>query len=458
MHEFTGSVQFFVGTGTLDDQLLTMEWKKEVQMNKCLCALVLILSAAGAREELVRGNVIFLHPDGTGLSSWNIARILFKGPDGTLNWDRIPHVGFYRSHMENSLTASSHSGATVHAYGVKVKQDSFGMNGKEPLTALSGTKMSIMQEAMDAGIRVGIVNTGSVVEPGTAVFVASSESRGNSQEITKKVLASGADVIFSGGEEWMLPKGVKGVHAAFGRRTDGSNLIKKAKQRGYIVIYNKRQLQELPRHASKVLGVFAASHTFNALSEESLREKGLPLYNPSAPSFNEMVKAAVEILSHGGKRFFLVAEEEATDNFANNNNARGTLTAHKRSDEVFGYALDFVDKHPDTLLITASDSEAGGMELFGPPSLNKDSKLPEKDAGGAPYDGVNGTGTKPFVSAPDKNGNRFPFVVMWSSYQDLYGSVITRAAGLHAELLNVNCDNTDVYRLMYAVLFGVYLD
>jgi alkaline phosphatase len=220
-------------------------------MKKLLSLVLLLLSIQLiAQTDYPTGNVIFIHPDGTGLASWNATRILFEGPDGMLNWDRIPNVGFYRSHMSDVLTSTSHSGATVHAYGVKVKQDSYGMNGTEPVTALSGKNKSIMQEAMEAGIRVGLVNTGSVIEPGSAVFVASTESRRNSEEITKQVIESGADVIFCGGEEWMLPKGVKGVHAFEGRRTDGVNLIEKAQELGYVVIYDKDQLAELPRDVS----------------------------------------------------------------------------------------------------------------------------------------------------------------------------------------------------------------
>ncbi len=429
-------------------------------MKKHFLLLTLVISVFFAQDKLQTGNVIFIHPDGTGLATWNATRIFFKGPDGMLNWDKIPHVGFYRSHMKNSLTSSSHSGATVHAYGKKVKQDSFGMNGTEEVTARSGKKKSIMQEAMDAGIRTGIVNTGSVVEPGTAVFVASSESRKNDEEITKKVLESGVDLIFCGGEEWMLPEGTQGVYAENGRRTDGRNLIEEAQEKGYVVIYDKYQLADLPRDVKKVLGVFAAEHTFNDKSEEELIEEGLPLYNESAPSLKEMVEAAVEILSNHAEQFFLVAEEEATDNFANRNNAIGNLTAHKRADDALGYVLGFVEQNPNTLLITTSDSEASGMELLGPPEkyMPRDENLPAADKNGAPYDGIKGTGTKPFVSAPDKNGNTFPFAIIWSSYSDLYGSVIVRAAGLNSDLMKVNFDNTDVYRMMYATLFGVYLD
>lgn len=422
--------------------------------------IIFIFLQISAQTEIPTGNVIFIHPDGTGLASWNATRILFEGPDGMLNWDKIENVGFYRSHMLDVLTSTSHSGATVHAYGVKVKQDSYGMNGKEPVTSLSGKNKSIMEEAMDAGIRVGLVNTGSIIEPGSAAFVVSTESRKNDEEITKQVIESGADLIFAGGEEWMLPQGVKGVHTEEGKRTDGINLIQKAQELGYIVIYDKDQLAELPRDVEKVLGVFASAHTFNDKPEEELIENNIPLYKESAPTLKEMVQAAVEILSNKGEQFFLVAEEEATDNFANNNNAIGTLTAHKRADDAIGYVLDYIDENPNTLMITTSDSEASGLEVLGLPEeyMSPDENLPEKDHNGAPIDGIEGSGSKPFISAPDKNGRTFPFQILWSTFSDVYGSVIVKAAGLNSELIKLNFDNTDVYRMMYAVLFGIYLD
>lgn len=84
-------------------------------------------------------NVIFFHPDGYGLSHWNALRFwLKKGPDGRLHWDRLPYMAPYTEHMKDTLTASSHGGATVHAYGVKVVTDSFGLDGHQVITALSG--------------------------------------------------------------------------------------------------------------------------------------------------------------------------------------------------------------------------------------------------------------------------------------------------------------------------------
>jgi alkaline phosphatase len=161
----------------------------------------------------------------------------------------------------------------------------------------------------------------------------------------------------------------------------------------------------------------------------------------------------------GFGNFFLVVEEEGTDNFGNCNNANGYFEALKRADDAIGIALDFYSKNPNTLLITAADSEAGGLEIYG--FLEKDMKrnepLPKTAHNGSPLDGVNGSGTKPFLTAKDKYGNQFQFAVAWSTNDDVYGSVVAKAEGLNSELMKGKIDNTEIYRIMYATLFGIIL-
>ncbi|MEP0861741.1 MAG: alkaline phosphatase [Ignavibacterium sp.] len=422
--------------------------------------LVLITAAINlAQISSEKGNVIFIHPDGTGLSDWNALRIFKVGPDNDLNWDKMNSIGLYQGHIRNRITASSNAGATIHAYGVKADVDDFGLIDNEVPVARSGKRLSIMKEAMQQGIFTGIINSGSIEEPGTAVFVSSNVKRGNYNEIAKDVIQSGADLIFSGGEDFLLPEGTKGRHSQSGKRKDGFNLIEWATSKGYKIVYTKDELLNTSFDEKKILGVFASRSTFNDRTEEELREKGLPNYNPTAPTVAEMTKFALEFLSRKGQ-FFLVVEEEGTDNFGNRNNANGKLEALSNADEAIGFAIEFINKNPNTLILTASDSEAGGMEVLGYEieNLSDNNPLPERDANGSPVDGREGTGTLPFISAPDKNGNRFPFGIGWSCFGDVSGGVVARAHGMHSEKMKGKIDNTDIYRFMYMGLFGKWLD
>ncbi len=404
-----------------------------------------------------KGSVVFLHPDGMGVNTWGVVRTATLGPDGRLNWDRMSGTAVYLGHMKNSLTATSHGGATVHAYGVKVVADSYGQDGLEPVRSRAGTDMSIMQEAHAAGITIGIVNSGTITEPGTGVFVASIDERYNHQALVDQIIESGARVILGGGEYYFLPEGVQGVHAV-GRRTDGRDMTERARELGYTIVYDRDQLAALPDDAGRVLGLFAPYHTFNDKSEETLAEKGLPLYRPGSPSVDEMTTAALRFLSNDGNQFFLVVEEEGTDNFSNANNAAGTIEAGRRADETIGVVLDFIDQNPETLLLVTSDSDAGGIQIFGSDpgdeALVEGQPTPERARNGSPYDGTSGTASEPFLAPPDRAGNRWLFAISWANNEDMTGGILLRAAGLNSERVYGTVDNTDVYRFMYETLFG----
>ncbi|MCS6922380.1 MAG: alkaline phosphatase, partial [Elioraea sp.] len=212
------------------------------------------------------GSVIFFHPDGFGVNHWGFVRIMTVGPDGRLNWDRLPAIAVYTGHMKDGLTGTSHGGATVHAYGVKVQADSFGQDGNQRIRSLSGFEGSIAHEAMRRGKAVGLVQSGAAYEPGTAAFVASTERRANLAEITRLVVESGVDVHLAGGERWYLPRGVQGRFGE-GAREDGRNLIEELRQRGYHIVFTRDELKAVPDTVTKLWGIFAHDHTFNDRTE-----------------------------------------------------------------------------------------------------------------------------------------------------------------------------------------------
>ncbi|MCP4580404.1 MAG: alkaline phosphatase [candidate division Zixibacteria bacterium] len=409
-------------------------------------------------DDIKTGNVIFIHPDGSGPSLWAAMRIYNYGPDNLTNWDRMEKMGLYRSHILNSTNSGSHPGATIHAYGVKVDYDTYGNAPEKPVGSLSGKNISIMMEAKEAGMATAIINSGHICEPGTGVFVASSANRNWRDLITIQIMESGVDIIFAGGEKYLLPKGVIGHHGKDGKRKDGKNLIKQAEQLGYTIVYNRDELLALPSDVDKALGVFASKHTFNDKSEEKLKQANLPLYNQSAPTLAEMTETALRILEYKNRQFFMVVEEEGSDNFGNSNNAEGILESIKRADDAIGVAMNYIQRDPNTLLLTAADSDAGGIQVY---SVRKpddfDKPLPDTTKNGGPLDGRHGKNSLPFIAAPDKHGTRLRFGIVWACYNDVAGAIIARAHGLNSDLLKNNLDNTDIYRIMYATLFGKML-
>ena len=449
------------------------------------------------------GNVIFIHPDGTSPSHYAAARFASVGTDGRLNWDQMSHAGVYLGHIEDRLVSTSNAGAVVHAYGIKPFAGSYGFDapideGGEEVVSLSGSNDTIMQEAQAAGKAVGIINSGFIAEPGTGVFLADVDNRGETEAITAEIIDSGAEVILGAGETDYLPVGTIGVFGQEGTRTDGRNLIEEAEAAGYTVVFTRDELLAVDTNSTdRLLGIFAAEDTYNDFFEDELRRDGFvdengelifygqPPLNPNPPTVAEMLEVALPILDEDPDGFFLVMEEEATDNFGNDNNAAGTIEAALRADEAIGVALDFVDNtDPNTLIITAADSDAGGLEVDDVPisGFGLDPELVESGftlrtqaelaAFGDSADGilvqvddidgsndVPGFSTdvfEPFTTgAPDADGDVFDFGVAWATRSDVNGGIVSKTYGLNADLLPATTDNTDIYRVMYQTLFGV---
>jgi len=221
------------------------------------------------------------------------------------------------------------------------------------------------------------------------------------------------------------------------------------------VVYTREELFALDDDAIRVLGVFAAEDTYNDVAEEALREHGLPNYLDTAPTIAEMTEFAVPRIAANPRGFLAVIEEEGTDNFCNRQNASGCLEALKRADDAIGWILGFIERNPRSFVLMASDSNAGGMQIIDVDDAGI--AVPEREArGGAMLDGRDGTATLPFLSAPDRNGKRFPFAIAWAVGDDVGSGVIARAAGHDADVLLPGnmLVNTDVYRALYFQLFG----
>ena len=397
-----------------------------------------------------KGNVIFFHPDGMSLAHWDLGRIITEGPDGLSSWDKMPNMAIYKPHLKNNLTASSNAGATIHAYGVKVGYESFGKDNGKTLK-----KPSLLKEAQKKGFNTGLVQSGVLTEPGTAVFATQSDSRRDFLGITEQLIDSNINILLGGGEKYLLPKGVKGQFG-LGMRTDKKNLIEQAKKQGYLVIYTLKELKNIPQTAKKVLGVFAYENTYNDKTEEVLKQKKLKPYNEKAPTIAQMSKYALEFLTRKDKKFFLVAEEEGTDNFSNLNNAEGLFVAIKRSLKAIEVFRDFLKARKDTLLIVASDSNASSPALIDKLSSKKlfslNKKINNKSDVKAPLDRQ--TNGLPFVSKPNKQGIVMPFAIAWSTRMDTGTGMVVKAEGFKANQVNSVLDNTDIYKIMRRTLFA----
>ncbi len=399
---------------------------------------------------MAASSAVFLHPDGMGANTWMAVRMHQVGPDGRLAWDRLPAAAVYVGPVRDRITASSNAGATSHAWGVRVDKDSYGwMDGARLPRAASGADVPLMVEALRASKRVGIVNSSGVTEPGTGAFLASVADRDDETAIAAQIMASGAHVILGGGERFFLPEGVRGAHGE-GVRTDGRNLVEEARAAGYAVVHTRAELQALATDVDRVLGLFASDETFNEGTEAALAASGHPVFQPQAPRFDEMVEAAMRILSRAPDGYLLVGNEEATDNFGGENHAGAVMEAGAGADRAIAVVQRYAARDPGLTVVVASDSDCGGMTVHGD-GIEVGGAVPASMPNGSPVDGQDGV---PFLAAADAQGRRLPFVVTWSAEGDVSGGVVARASGPGAERVRGTVDSTDIYRALHMGLFG----
>lgn len=387
------------------------------------------------------------------------------------------------------------------------------------ILALSGYPGSILREAANAGHPTGVVNDGDLPEPGTGCFFAEVSNRNLSNEIARQLIDGrpGFDeddellvVAMGGGEGFFLPQGtpfcttevtpecavhVDQVSGSGPSRDDGRNLVQEAIAKGYTVLRTRAEFEAFRAQLDadkamlpRVLGLFARDDIFNDTQEERLLTLGLIDetraaddkrgriithgsrpgtlgYNP--PTAAEMTEVALEILDRWkravGKPFYFVAEVESTDNMGNTDNAIGTLVGMEHANRLFEAALSYLERDPRTLIVTSADSDAGGMQVVsttsstaGSINVNPTGTSSQNVLG--PLDGIEGRGSATFVAEPDQFGQSLRFGIAWVGTPDVAGGIVTRAAGLNAELLNLALgarhDNIDIYRLAYLTLFG----
>ncbi|GFN33536.1 hypothetical protein PCURB6_37960 [Paenibacillus curdlanolyticus] len=120
--------------------------------------------------------------------------------------------------------------------------------------------------------------------------------------------------MLGGGEDYWFPTGHSGAFedesaedpSENSKGTQG-NLVAKAQSLGYSYVTNKSDMQKA---TGKLLGLFANEEMF----QQNPEGEG-DLYNPVV-SLPDMTKKAIETLSSNPNGFFLIVEEEATDEMA----------------------------------------------------------------------------------------------------------------------------------------------
>ena len=423
-------------------------------MTLALISLLFIGCGADKTESL---NVIFIVPDGLSSGMWSVVRAVSVGYKGRTNLDRLPHTAVFTTYAADSWITDSAASMTAMMTGKKTNNGVINQSGIAVYKKSPGAPLeSLMEYAAAKGMAAGLVTTSVVYDATPAACYAHHYNRSDYSEIASQ-LVDGVftpDIILGGGREYMRPNTYLDPETGdYCARDDGRDLAYEMQGAGYVHFESLAEFHEWnPKSQQKALGLFSFEEMRYELdrADDSLGE----------PPLWEMTAKALAALEDSPRGFFLMVEAARIDHAAHNNDGDRLLFDCIAFDKTVGVALKFLKRNPNTLVLIAADHGCGGATGIGV-KVSDDSIAvlgkpgPYKDAD---YDGF-----------PDKLEVQNPVVLGWSStpaslnrkpgdssYKGSHTSedCIAYAAGSGTEMVEGTLDNTDLYRIMKAVIDG----
>ena len=264
-------------------------------------------------------NIIIMIGDGMG-PNHILAGALKKGEE--LNMQKIPYSTFVRSNSIRSVTDSAAS-ATAMSTGNKT------VNGYVGLDADGNVIQNIMEYAHEKHLQTGVVTTGNIPDATPAGFSAHVESRDSSDEILNQQIASNIDLYIGGGQKYFAEK---------------AELLA-ANNVTYVT-----SLADVNNVSGRVMAALSNSNISGSLDTRI--------------KLSDITRTTLERLENPNG-FITMIEGANIDSKSHNRDMNGMLTELIDFDNAIGYAMEYVDSHPDTLLIITADHETGGLILDG---------------------------------------------------------------------------------------------
>lgn len=314
-----------------------------------------------------RRNVILMISDGFGPASETFARTYQQH----LHTDSAPEilpldeilVGTSRTRSSSSLITDSAAGAT--AFSCLLKTYNAGI-AVDPMKKPCGT---VLEAAKASGLATGLVVTSRVTHATPAAFSSHVLHRNLEndialQQVGNYSLGRSLDLLIGGGRCEFLPKSAgRPVTTERGQvssscRADDVDVLRLAQETfGWRYIENREALLNASVTDLPLLGLFATDHMAYEVDRVHTGE----------PSLLEMTRKALELLHSATRKsekgFFVMIEGSRIDMAAHSNDAKTHYREIMAYQETVEYVRSFVANHPDTVMISVSDHETGGMAL-----------------------------------------------------------------------------------------------
>jgi alkaline phosphatase len=310
-----------------------------------------MLAAQEGAETDAPVRIILFIGDGVGTAYWTAA--LFAADKLAVR--EFPVVGLVDTRASNSKVTDSAASATAYAAGVRT------FNGAIGVAPDSSPVKTVLELAAERGMATGLIATSRITHATPAAFAAHVPNRGLEVEIARQMAEQNITVMLGGGRAYFDGR----------RRPDGLDLLEQIRQRSAYV-ETPEELRSLATDTVRALfGLFTPSHMPSAVVPEVRVDHSDPSAKPDSlwvplrtPTLPEMTRAALEVLNHDGDGFFLMVEGSQPDWRGHENKPLPEVVAETLDfDGAIGVALEYRERHPETLIVVTADHETGGLSL-----------------------------------------------------------------------------------------------
>lgn len=308
---------------------------------RCLLVVGMLVALGCAKAQ--PGKVILFVGDGMGLAQREAARLAAYGPAGRLAMDQLDQISLITTSSANALTTDSAAGATAWSTGHKTT-NKFLAVGPDSVSL-----KTILEYARDAGYGTGLVTSTTLTHATPAAFAAHVADRGAEAQIAELMLATRPQVMLGGGRIYWAHRSQPGS-----KRQDERDLLAEARSAGYEVVQTAAELARIDlSQPRQLLGLFADGQMTYRYDRQGDQE----------PDLAVMTRAAIEVLDHHERGFFLMVEGGRIDHACHDNDANRAVWEAIAFDEAVAEGIAYARRKNDTLVIVVADHETGGMSV-----------------------------------------------------------------------------------------------
>ncbi len=326
-----------------------------------IALLSLVLAITGCNNEPKVKNVIYLIGDGMGFGAVTTLLLTEDEPTG---FEEAPVIGLSETCSANNYVTDSAAGGTALATGTRTNN---GYVGADP----DGNQLtSVLRKAQTYGMKTGIVVNTTLTEATPGAFYAGVTSRKMVFDIAKQFTESEVDVAIGGGLDHFIA------------RPDSLDLTATLIENGYDVYLNWETV--LNTESDKFVGILplydlhrreenngtasaAEGQEVCLAAQMAAINEDINATHLSEPAvyLEKATVKALDVLSRNNKDgFFLMIESAIIDGYGHNNDGEGMIVEMQEFGRTLRAMIDYVNNHPETLLVVTADHETGGTGVY----------------------------------------------------------------------------------------------